>query len=375
MPSLVAMALEAFAYPTSTTKNLCVIDTDIEPGYKGKSFAINKPGTCEITDVTPGATPPALTNLAPTATQATLTNWEQNRFNITEKEAQQMRSNNFFPEQIKENVYAFASRVNDTILATAKNGVYQYVGTAGTTPFASTLDVLAEAEASLNAPLNRCPQDARALIVNQAAFQNMRNNPKLQVFQNFGDRSAVADQTISRIMNFQPNYDLNVPTHTAGTSSGTLINGAVAVGASTAAIDTGTGTLTVGDIFTVAGDTQTYVVTTAVADVSAGTLNFSPPVQAAAGWANNAAVTVKASFVQNIAGRKGAFGLFTRPEKVEVDGLSTLPTLAQASQAINSNGVWFTLSLYPGYHCTQLEISALWGPYLRDARQACYIAG
>ena len=65
-----------------------------------------------------------------------------------------------------------------------------------------------------------------------------------------------------------------------------LVNGAVSVGATTANVDgTDHAALTVGDTFTVAGDTQVYIVKVD----SGGTITFSPSAKAA--WADNAAIT------------------------------------------------------------------------------------
>lgn len=78
--------------------------------------------------------------------------------------------------------------------------------------------------------------------------------------------------------------------HINGTASGYLVNtGSAAIGDSTLVVDTGTGTFTVGDVFTVAGDTQQYIITKAHSS-GAGTLEFFPPLVAAP--ADNAAITL-----------------------------------------------------------------------------------
>ncbi len=78
--------------------------------------------------------------------------------------------------------------------------------------------------------------------------------------------------------------------HVNGTASGYLVNNASAsVGDTTMPVDTGTGTLTVGDVITFAGDTQQYIITKAHSS-GAGTINFFPPLVAAP--ADNAAITL-----------------------------------------------------------------------------------
>ncbi len=78
--------------------------------------------------------------------------------------------------------------------------------------------------------------------------------------------------------------------HTNGTASGYLVNTAsAAIGDLTVIVDTGTGTFTVGDVITFAGDTQEYLITKAYAG-GAGTINIFPGLVAAP--ADNAAITL-----------------------------------------------------------------------------------
>jgi hypothetical protein len=99
--------------------------------------------------------------------------------------------------------------------------------------------------------------------------------------------------TIKRALGFDWAVDGYLPTFTGGTlSNGTgklaLINDAsVAVGDTSVPMDSGTltGTLVVGDLFTVAGDDQQYVVTAAATASSnaIASVSFSPAAKVA--WA------------------------------------------------------------------------------------------
>jgi len=86
------------------------------------------------------------------------------------------------------------------------------------------------------------------------------------------------------------------------------LDGAVAQGASTATIDGGgaalTGVILEGDEFTVAGDSNTYTITADVvigaSVANAADISFTPTVQVAGGWDDNAAVTFTANSIAQV---------------------------------------------------------------------------
>ena len=95
-----------------------------------------------------------------------------------------------------------------------------------------------------------------------------------------------------------------------------LLDGLQTVGLKTMDIDatTLTGTLVAGDLFTVAGDTQQYVVTggphTAAANAIAG-VTFEPGAKIA--WADNAQITFVVNHVANVAFHRNAIALVVAP--------------------------------------------------------------
>ncbi len=126
-----------------------------------------------------------------------------------------------------------------------------------------------------------------------------------------------------------------VPTFTRGTAAGYLVNAASTTnGATSLIVDTGTGTLTAGDVFTIAGVNavhpqtkvslgylQTFTVITAYAG-GAGTISVAPAItysgaeqNISAMPADNAVITVKGlsgtAYQQNVAFSKDAFAFVT----------------------------------------------------------------
>lgn len=134
---------------------------------------------------------------------------------------------------------------------------------------------------------------------------------------------------LSPVMGFNFGMSQNVDTHTTGGYDGAyLVNGVPTEGSKTLAVDTGTGTLTVGDILTIAnvnrvnpntkqstGDLQKFVVTAAYAG-GAGNVSVEPAFISTGPYqnidalpANNAAITelgtLSTAYRQNLAYHRG----------------------------------------------------------------------
>ena len=124
-----------------------------------------------------------------------------------------------------------------------------------------------------------------------------------------GDARGIIEGQVNRKFGLDFYMDQNVQTHTTGAGTGYLVNGTPSVGDKGVPVDTGTGTINLGDLVTFAGHSQTYVVTTAL--TGAGTLNIEPGLQAAP--ADNAAVSSVATHVMNLAIHRDCIALATRP--------------------------------------------------------------
>lgn len=100
--------------------------------------------------VTPAATPPALVDITKTKAQIALTNWKASRFNLTNKDCAEItNAGDLVKSQIKECARAIVKDVNTSILG-KYTGISNYSGTAGTTPFASTVQAAIDARRELN---------------------------------------------------------------------------------------------------------------------------------------------------------------------------------------------------------------------------------
>jgi hypothetical protein len=257
--------------------------------------------------VTPGTTPTTPVNAAPTTVKVSLDQWHKSDpFVLTDKDRKEIDTRNrFLPMQVEEAVIALANKVNTDIHAEYK-GIYGAVGAAATTPFASTAAAATDARKLLHKQL--CPRTPRHGVVDFDAEANMLALATFADAEKVGSAEVKIEGEVGRKYGIDWVADDAVATHTTGGGAGWLVNDAAhAIGATTLDIDTGSGDPVVGDIFTVAGDTQQYVVTA----YAGGVITHAPAAKVA--LADNAAITFVATHVANLAFHPMAIAFAMRP--------------------------------------------------------------
>lgn len=365
VPQILAQGLLALRKAT-TMPRLVNRAYSLTPGEKGDTVDVPLSAAITAQAVTPANTAPSTADIAPEKVQITLDKWYEAPFYLSDKDINAAMAG-LVPMQVSEAVKALSEQVNSDLFAAYK-GVYGYVGTAGTTPFASDYTTATAARKALNEQL--APLGGRILVIDPDAEEKAINLSTFADAGFTGDPNVIIEGQIGRKLGFNWLMDQQVPTHTAGTASGTLVNQADhAAGDTVVATDTGTGTFVVGDIFTVAGDTQTYTVTAAVADVSTGSLAYSPP--AATAWANNAAITRKASHVVNLAFHPEAFALATRPLLAPGEGLGNIIQSAVDPKT----GLALRLEVSREHKRTRWSFDILYGCQLVRKELAVRVAG
>ena len=294
----------------------------LQPSQKGSTITVPVPTAQTASAVTNSNSFPSNTDTTDSAVTVSLDKWYYTKFHLNDQELTQIDGEGaFIPMQASEAIKSLVNQAESDLLAEYKS-VYSTTGTAGTTPFASNATAwLTGARKLLNEEL--APMGNRRVILDPAAEGNAMG---LEAFQSAawrGDGAPIREGEIGRVLGADFYMNQNIPTHTNGTltnSSGMLakVNDAsYTVGESTVDIDDTSlsGTVVVGDVFTVAGDTQTYTVTanaTAATNAIAG-MAFTPASKVA--WADDAVVTFKtnASSVQNLAFHRDAFAFASAP--------------------------------------------------------------
>lgn len=293
------------------------------PMEMGDAVNLSIPSALTVEDVVPGKDPITPQDSAPSKVTVTLNQWKKTNFHLTDKERGNIIGG--IPGgQSDEAVKALANNVN-AYLFSLYTGVYGYVGTAGTTPFATDLSDAAALRGVLNKQL--APPDPRVMVLDVDADVKLSANPYLAAAYARGDTEANRTGRVGPVAGFDRVFwDQAVPTHAAGTAAGATTNTAgYAVGVKTVTLaSAGTGTFVVGDIITFAGDTQTYVITAGDADVSnGGTISFEPGLKVAIPTSATA-ITRKASHVVNLGFHRDAIAFASRPLQTEAAKGNTL---------------------------------------------------
>lgn len=215
--------------------------------------------------------------------------------------------------KMQEAMRTLRNEVEVFLAGVAKVGSSRVVGAAGTTPFASTMDLTADLRQILIE--NGGPKVGWSLVVNPAAGANAR---KLlgSVVAAAGSQAAslqiAGDLPVHN--GFQFRESTGIALHTAGSGSGYLVNAASTPAGSTSIItDTGTGTLLAGDTVAFAADTANpggYVVSTGIAAPGTFVIN-RPGVRIAI--PDNNAITRGGSYTPNIGIHRSAMVAVVRP--------------------------------------------------------------
>jgi translation initiation factor 1 (eIF-1/SUI1) len=234
-------------------------------------------------------------------------------------------------------------------------------GTAGQTPFGTANDYTAASLARKILVDNGAPLSDLQLVLNTAAGANIRG--KQAAAADAGSDSILRQGVLLDINGMQLRESAQVVTSVAGTMSGGSTTGTHAVGATVLALKntTGTGACVAGDVITIAGDTNQYVVTAvnqAGANPATGdTITIAAP-GLRVGFTADRLITVVAAAARNMAFSKSALILATRlPALPDGGDLAVDRTTVTDPRT----GLSFELAMYPGYRQMKYELMIAWG--------------
>lgn len=269
-------------------------------------------------------------------------------------------------DQIAQAIRAALNEMEADLAVAAYKGASRAYGTAGTPPFASDLSDTANVKKILDD--NGTPEGDRHLVINTTAGVKIRTLTQLTKANEAADASLLRQGTLLDVHGFAFRESAKVQSHIKGTGAGYLVNGAHAVGVTTIAADTGTGTIVAGDVITIAGDSNKYVVKTALA---AGSLVINEPGLLVA-HADNDAITVGNNYSANIGFRRNSIVLATRLPALPAEG-----DMALDRETITDSltGISLELAMYPGYRMIVYEVLVAWGVSVIKPEHAALLLG
>lgn len=287
-------------------------------GEKGSSIDVPIPSAITAQQVSPSYVPPDDPGVVPTKTSVLLDQWWEAPFFLTDKDMLEAM-NGTIPMQASEAIKSLANKVDALLIAKAVALFHHYVGTAGTSPFATDLSEFLLGDAILNDAL--APPEDRFMAISSRAKANAMG---LRAFQDTswrGDTRGILKNEIGEKLGAFWFMDQNLTRNVAGTiTTGLAAKAATVVAAgvksflATTAASTGAAALLAGDRIAIAGHTQTYVLTANATQASAAsdvTLAVEPGLEIA--LAGGEAITVKASHRNNLLFHRDALALASRP--------------------------------------------------------------
>ncbi len=228
-------------------------------------------------------------------------------------------------------------------------------GDGGTTPFASTLADSAQIVKLLSD--NGAPGGNRQLVINTTSGAALRTLGQLTKVNEAGNDSMLRQGILLDIHGMAIRESAQVLSPASGTGTGYTIDTTnYAVGATSIALITGTGTILAGDVIRFTGDPNDYVVKTGIA--APGTIVLQEPGLRQALTTDTTPVTVEEQGARNMGFARSAIVLATRAPALPPGGdLATDRTTITDPRS----GISFEVAMYPQYRQMQYEISAAWG--------------
>jgi len=324
-------------------------------------------------DATPSNVSPNTAGSTLTSVDVTITKSRVVPFNINGEETIGLG-----PEQVEtfqKNMVAQAIRtlVNEVEgdLAAGADSASRAYGTAGTTPFGTTGDMIDVAQVLKILQDNGSPMTDLSLVLNTMSSANLRGKQgNLFKVNEAGTDDLLRRGKIGDLMGFAIGESAQLGTKTKGTGASYLVNNVAgyAIGATSITVDTGTGTILAGDVITFAGDTNKYVVKTALA---ANVVVIQEPGLRQA-VADNAAITVGNTYARNIAFHRGAIQLAWRAPGLPVGGDMADDRIVVTDP---STGVQLEFAVYRQYRQVRYEVAAAWGLKVVAPRHVALLLG
>lgn len=219
MPKILARGLLALR-EQAVMPRIVNYDYSSEAAQFGDTIDVALPSNIAASDVTPGSTQPTPNDTTPSRVQINLDNWKKAGFYLTDKELMEIdRNRTFLPMQMSEAVRALAFEVNKSVFDEYK-GVYNYIGTAGTTPF-SSVTTATEARKFLNQ--NKSPKINRRAVLDFDAEAKALGLAQFSDAEKVGSQDVKIEGEIGRKFGLDWYSDDSVPTHTAGTAAAATV--------------------------------------------------------------------------------------------------------------------------------------------------------
>ena len=270
--------------------------------------------------------------------------------------------NTILRDQFAQAFRVLANEVETDIAALYTKASRAY-GSAGTAPFGSADDMSDFAEANRILDDNGAPASGRVMIVGSAARAKLEGKQShlFKVNESADAGALLRSREMRQLMGFQMGFSAGIKSHTKGAGTGHDINNVSgeAVGQTALTFDGGTVNTTgikAGDIITLAGDTNKYVVGTGSVATSGDLVINAPGLRIAA--ADGTEITVGDSYTANMFFSRNALILASRVPAMPAGGDNADDVMTVTDPV---SGLVFQVALYRQYRRVKYEIGLAWG--------------
>ena len=257
-------------------------------------------------DIVPGAIAPTDNDNTFDTGVMVMTKMKKVPFNFTGEEQRSLNASggpNYMSVQsmiIAQGLRALTNEIEGDLAVTAYQAASRAFGTAGTTPFGTSVDHLNDlAQIRKILDDNGAPASGRSMVLNTSAGANLRSVKNLTRVNEAGDQMTLRQGELLDIFGMSVKETGQSRGHTPGTATGATRNNAgYAVGATTITLaSAGTGAFIENDVVQFAGDANRYRLVSGDANVSGGgTIVLAAPGLRQAIPAATTAITRSASY-------------------------------------------------------------------------------
>ena len=350
-------------------------DSNAERAAVGQTVRVPLGEAGALEDITPGQQPADTgdTTVGYADIQITKSKAAPVRWNGEEQKAVGSTGvyNQVLADQFTDAMRKLVNAVEIDLALAAKVGASRAYGTAGTAPFGTAGDLSDFAGVLQILEDNGAPKSDLQLVLGSSAMANLRGKQSVLFKVNeAGTSDMLRNGMTDRVQGFALRNSAGIVQHVKGTGASYVTSGSTAVGGSSIALVTGTGTVLAGDVVTFAADANNkYVVGTGVAAPGTIALN-KPGARVVIATAN--ALTVGGSYTPNAAFSRSAIVLAARAPAVPTGGDSADDSIMLTDPI---SGLTFEVRVYRQYRQVKYEVCLAWGCAAIKSQHIALLAG
>jgi hypothetical protein len=311
-----------------------------------------------VSDITPSMTVPEPTGQTSGSTIIQITKSRAAEFGFIGDDQKKLNTGPGYmgtrANKIAQAIRAIANEV-ELDLAGLQSTFSRAYGTPGTTPFGTANDYTDASNVMKILKDNGSPISDNQLVINTSAGANFIG--KQSAVNAAGTDSMLRQGVLLDLAGMPLRESAQIQTAAVGTGTNYTSSAAgFAVGSTTIALITGSGTVLAGDVVTFAGDANQYVVTTGTA--APGNIVIAAPGLRQALPASAKALTIVGASARNMAFNRSALVLAARSPARPEEG-----DMAEDVIVITDprSGLSMEFAMYKGYRKVRYEVGLAWG--------------